>query len=127
MSNDRVLDARRDREAGTVAVRELRGTFAELLHAGAVDELQRAAGPSGKADAEDRADVRVVRGGEHAFGQAARRLHRLAIEQAVLQVLHLPRRAPLAEKRGEFGPEEFLRAWRVLVEARAGRAAVAIE
>ena len=65
--------------------------------------------------------------GEHVLGQAARGLDRLPVEQAVLDVLHGPADARLLEQRLELGPQVFLLAGRVVVEAAAGRAAVALE
>src|SRR5690606_30884934 len=79
-----------EQEAPAEAAGQRVATPFEGLDPLAIDELQRAAGPSRKADAEDGADVGVVGAAEHAFGQAAGGLHRLAVEQAVLHVLQVP-------------------------------------
>ena len=66
------------------------GVGEEALAAFGRDELHRAAGPGRKADAEDRADVGVVHARQHAFGQAARRLDRLPVEQAPASARRCP-------------------------------------
>src|SRR3954470_18194692 len=68
---DRATHCRGDRESSTVPRRERFGIREELRHAFGRDVLQRPAGPRRKADAEDRADVRVVNALQHAFGEAA--------------------------------------------------------
>src|SRR5512140_387946 len=85
-------------EAGPKFFRQLRRALAEGVDAGAVDELQGAAGPGRKADAEDRADIGVVHRGEHVLRQATRRFHGLTVQQAVLQFGHVPDYAGLLEQ-----------------------------
>ena len=55
-----------------------------------IDAGEGAARPSRKADTEDGADIGLVHAGQHIFMQAACRLHRLAVEQAVFQGLDVP-------------------------------------
>ena len=69
------------------------------------DELDRAAGPRRKADAEDRADVCFGSARQHAFGEAARGLDRLAVEQSALQFFHVGGDVGLREMRRQAGPE----------------------
>src|SRR5206468_354477 len=103
--------------------------FAEAVDAGPVDELHCTSRPRRKADAEDRSDVRVVHAHENAFREAAGGLDRLAIEQAVLELLHVPGGTRFFEELFELRPKELLAPGflRVLVEACARRAPVAIE
>src|SRR6218665_3904755 len=74
------------RKPGPMPLRQFLRAAQERLDAGAVDDLRAPAGPGRKTDAEDRADVGVGHAGEHAFGQAARGLDGLAVEQAVLNL-----------------------------------------
>ena len=62
---------------------------AESVQAHAVNELHRAAGPGRKTDAEDRADIGVVHGGQHAFIQAAVGFKRLTVEHAVFHLKNM--------------------------------------
>src|SRR5574337_700193 len=126
MAPDRFLHRRHQREAGPKARGEQFGAVEERVDAGAVDELQRAAGPAWEADAEDRADVGVVRRSQHALGEAARGLDRLAVQQPVFELLHVPARIGFFEQGLELRPQRFLLALRIVVEAAAGRAAVAV-
>src|SRR5487761_2084170 len=103
------------------------GARSELRHARGIDELQRAAGPCGEADAENRTDVGVGDVPQHALLQAARRFNRLDVEDAVLQFLHVPRGAGLFEQALQFRPEEFFRARRIFVEAAPASAPGALE
>src|SRR5437899_517059 len=57
---DRLPNFGRDDETWPEAIRQLRRALAERLDPRAVDELHRTAGPAGKTDAKDRADVRIV-------------------------------------------------------------------
>src|SRR5690606_15695508 len=86
----------------------------------------RAAGPGRKAPTEDRADVRVASGLEHALLQAANRLDRLRVEHAVLDVLDRDR-ATAPFERLQTRPERLLRAFGIVVEAAAMRPAHAPE
>jgi len=70
-----------------VALSQRSGVGQEAVLAFRGDELDRATGPRRKTDAQDRADVGLGDAGENAFGQAARRLDRLAVEEAPLQLV----------------------------------------
>ena len=64
--------------------------------------------PGREADAEDRADVRLGHARQHAFSQAARRLDRLAVEEALLPVprsrsRRLPSRSAFRPGHGRLG------------------------
>jgi hypothetical protein len=78
---------RRQHKARTVLSRQFRTPLGKRIHALAIDELQRAACPGRKTDAEDRTDVAVMHRGQHAFLQAAGGLDCLAVQQAVFDVL----------------------------------------
>src|ERR1039457_6012545 len=103
------------------------GARGEFRRAYGVDELQRAPGPGGEADAEDGTDVGVGDVPEHAFLQAARRFDRLDIEYAVLQFLHLPGRVWFFEQALQFAPQDFLAARGIFVESAAAGAPRALE
>src|SRR4029079_4211624 len=73
-----------------------------------VGVLQHTAGPAGVADAEDRTDVGVGDGGEHALVVALDRFERLDEEQPLLEVLERDRcrvQRGVAEVLGEARPQ----------------------
>src|SRR5688572_24881384 len=107
------------REALAVLLRQLVRARDEFLDADRVDELRGAAGPGREADAEDGADVGIVRGRQHALLQAARGLDGLAIENAVLHLLQIPGHVPAVEDPSELGPQELLAVLRIIVETAA--------
>src|SRR5690606_17565283 len=117
---DRVARGAIEQEASAEAAREFIATPLEGVDALAVDELQCATRPRREADAEDRADVGVVCAGQHALGQAARGLHRLPVEQTVLDVAHVPGQLGVLEEALELRPQVLALARRVVVEAGAG-------
>src|SRR5881227_3538493 len=117
------------RETVAVLLGELVAEQNEIADAHSVDIAQRAAGIRCKAEAEDRADIRLARIGDHPFLEGARGLNRLHDEDALLQFLDVDRiRVELA--LGEIGksrPEPLLALalLGIIVEALAVLAAVA--
>src|SRR5471030_2606786 len=55
------------RKALAILLDQVLGPGDEVFHAVLIDELQRATGPGGEADAENRADVGVRRRSQHAL------------------------------------------------------------
>lgn len=84
--------------------RQFGAALLERLDTLPVDELHGPACPARKADAEDAADVRLVHAGQHAFSEAARGFHGLAVEQAVLDVLGAPFGAGFLEQGLQLRP-----------------------
>src|SRR5690606_36395368 len=82
-----------------------------------VDQRQRSARVRGEAPAEDRTEVRIRDIRHHDFLEAARALESLYIKKALAELVGrgLPRGAGIHPR--QLGPEIFLRALWVLVEA----------
>ena len=123
-------------ELRAVFLREVVAFGDELPDADLVDQADRAAGLGREAQAHDRADVAVLRVGEHVGFQAARGVDRLDIEQALLDLVFLGALLlALAieqlgigrEVLGKLGPQALLAVGRIFVEALAVLAAEALE
>src|SRR5688572_9721104 len=114
-----VLEPFRRPEALAMLFREPVALGHELRESYGLDVRERSTGPCRESPAEDRAEVRLCSRLEHAFLQAPRRLQRLDVHETLLRLLARRLMVRKRECLGEAGPEELLRAGRVLIEAAA--------
>src|SRR4051794_32493008 len=107
------------REAVTVLGPQPLTQLDEGLGAHEIDVAGSTARVGRESEAEDRADIRLARVGDHAFLDAAGRLERLRDEETLLQLLHVEKLA--LAMRGlqilQARPQAFWAVFRIIVEA----------
>ena len=82
-------------------------TRLKRLYSHAVNELHRTSRPGWKANAKNGSDIGIMHRGQHIFRQAARRLHRLAVQQAVFEVGDVPLCIGFLKQWFELWPQVF--------------------
>src|SRR5262249_11949714 len=114
-------------ESRSATLLELARASDKVANAFAADELQRATGPGGEADAEDRTDVAVALAGQHTVLQATRRFDGLAIQDSIAPGLQVVLAAGLFEHALQLRPESLRPVGGVVVKPATCRASAALE